>query len=110
MVFTLKSVAASFFLEIIQNFASFFRSRLCLTPSVNSTIASVPDTCPDLADGPIPQMIQGCYALLVQGSVPAIAASLTVVAVFQVAGIILACCLATKVETSRDWYEMNSMY
>ena len=65
--------------------------------------------CPDPATDLLPQMTQGCYPLLVQGSVPAIAASLAVVVIFQVAGVMLACCLARKVEDTREWYEMTSM-
>jgi hypothetical protein len=56
-------------------------------------------------------MTQGCYPLLLQGSVPAIATSLAIVVIFQVAGVMLACCLARKVEDTREWYnyEMTSM-
>jgi len=68
-------------------------------------------SCPDPTTNSelLPQMTQGCYPLLLQGSVPAIASSLAVVAIFQVAGVILACCLARKVEDTREWYEMSSM-
>lgn len=62
--------------------------------------------CPD---SPTSQMETGCFDLLISGSVPAIASSLAVVAVFQIAGVILACCLARKVEDKREWYEMRSM-
>jgi len=98
------------YLDFMNEGSNVIPAACCLTPSINSTLPSLPESCPDPADGPLPQMIQGCYPLLVQGSIPAIAASLTIVAIFQVAGIILACCLATKVETSREWYEMNNMY
>ena len=40
------------------------------------------------------QMESGCFSVLVAGTVPALAASLAVVAVFQLAGALLACCLA----------------
>ena len=63
-------------------------------------------TCPAT---PTPQMETGCFDLLISGSVPAIASSLAVVALFQIAGVILACCLARKVEDKREWYEMRSM-
>ena len=58
---------------------------------------------------PTPQMETGCFDLLISGSVPAIASSLAVVTVFQIVGVILACCLARKVEDKREWYEMRSM-
>ena len=54
-------------------------------------------------------METGCFNLLISGSVPAIASSLGVVALFQVAGVVLACCLARKVEDHREWYEMRNM-
>jgi len=54
-------------------------------------------------------MTNGCFEILILGSVPAIASSLAVVALFQVAGVILSCCLARKVEEQREWYEMRSM-
>ena len=40
------------------------------------------------------QMESGCFSVLLAGTVPALAASLAVVAVFQLAGAMLACCLA----------------
>jgi len=67
----------------------------------NSTL-----TCPD---PPSTQMTTGCFDLLISGSVPAIASSLAVVTVFQIVGVILACCLARKVEDKREWYEMRSV-
>merc|ERR1712008_432484 len=80
----------------------------CLNTSLNMSTISNP--CPDLAVEVLPQMTQGCYPLLLQGSVPAIASSLAVVVIFQLAGVILACCLARKVDdTTREWYEMTSM-
>jgi len=63
-------------------------------------------TCPA---SPSPQMTTGCFDLLISGSVPAIASSLAVVTVFQIVGVILACCLARKVEDKREWYEMRSV-
>jgi len=66
----------------------------------NSTV------CPQTGEN---QMETGCFNLLISGSVPAIASSLAVVALFQVAGVILACCLARKVEDHREWYEMSGM-
>jgi len=77
----------------------------CGTPN-NLTTTPCPDPATDL----LPQMTVGCYQLLLEGSVPAVAASLAVVAIFQVAGIILACCLARKVDMStREWYQMTNM-
>ena len=73
-----------------------------LTCCSNST-----STCPET---PSPQMTTGCFDLLISGSVPAIASSLAVVTVFQIVGVILACCLARKVEDKREWYEMRSMW
>merc|ERR1712130_875393 len=72
-----------------------------LTCCSNST-----STCPET---PSPQMTTGCFDLLISGSVPAIASSLAVVTVFQIVGVILACCLARKVEDKREWYEMRSI-
>lgn len=82
----------------------------CLTPNVgNSTMT--PSPCPDLSTGAsLPeQMTQGCFPILIRGSVPAIASSLAVVALFQIAGVILSCFLSRRVEESREWYEMRSM-
>ena len=98
----------------------------CVVNDVNSTIT--PAACPDPASGALPdQMTNGCFDILILGSVPAIASSLAVVALFQVkqwkpfnydpnmilisqvAGVILSCCLARKVEEQREWYEMRSM-
>jgi len=81
----------------------------CLTTPLNMSTSAIPSPCPDSDSDPLPQMTQGCYQLLVEGSVPAIAASLAVVAIFQVAGVMLACCLARKVEDTREWYEMTNM-
>lgn len=82
----------------------------CLTPSVgNSTM--IPSPCPDPSTGAsLPeQMTLGCFPILIRGSVPAIASSLAVVALFQIAGVILSCFLSRRVEESREWYEMRSM-
>ena len=98
----------------------------CVVSDGNSTIT--PASCPDPASGALPdQMTNGCFDILIMGSVPAIASSLAVVALFQVkdwklsfsdyimnlfrqvAGVILSCCLARKVEEQREWYEMRSM-
>ena len=82
----------------------------CLGTSLNLTNTTISNLCPDPAIELLPQMTQGCYPLLLQGSVPAIASSLAVVVIFQLAGVILACCLARKVDdTTREWYEMTSM-
>jgi len=72
-------------------------------PGANTTLAGA---CPDT---PTAQMDTGCFSILFLGSVPAIASSLAVVALFQIAGVILSCCLARKVEDQREWYEMRSM-
>lgn len=66
-------------------------------------------TCPDLSSSPIlPQMETGCYTTLIAGTVPTLASSLSVVAVFQLAGVLLACCLARLVTTEkREWYELS---
>ena len=72
-----------------------------LTCCSNSTVS-----CPA---PPTAQMTTGCFDLLISGSVPAIASSLAVVTLFQIVGVILACCLARKVEDKREWYEMRSV-
>merc|ERR1712233_299579 len=62
-----------------------------------SCCSSANFTCPDLSLNPtavLPQMESGCFSVLLAGTVPALAASLAVVAVFQLAGALLACCLA----------------
>ena len=79
-----------------------------------SCCSSANFTCPDLGLNPtavLPQVDQylaathcvehfslqmesGCFSVLLAGTVPALAASLAVVAVFQLAGALLACCLA----------------
>jgi len=72
--------------------------------------SSAPDSlCPDFnSSSPLPQMESGCYSVLVAGTVPALASSLAVVALFQVAGVALACCLARLVATEkREWYELS---
>jgi len=65
--------------------------------------------CPDESQSPTTQMQTGCYSVLLTHSVPAIAASLAVVALFQVAGVVLACCLSRKVDDKREWYELTEM-
>ena len=69
-------------------------------------------------------MESGCFSVLLAGTVPALAASLAVVAVFQLAGALLACCLARYILFSsdsnslspsprmvatekREWYELS---
>lgn len=66
-------------------------------------------TCPDLeVETTLPQMESGCFSVLLAGTVPALAASLAVVVVFQLAGTLLACCLARMVATEkREWYELS---
>jgi len=81
----------------------------CIDAALNSTVSGLA-SCPDPTSGTLPlQMQQGCFPLLVRGSIPAIASSLAVVVLFQIAGVILSCCLARKVEDQREWYEMRSM-
>jgi len=76
-----------------------------------SCCSSANFTCPDLGLNPtavLPQMESGCFSVLLAGTVPALAASLAVVAVFQLAGALLACCLARMVATEkREWYELS---
>jgi len=61
-------------------------------------------------EGPLlEQLTRGCYSVLLTHSVPAIAASIAVVTVFQVAGVILACCLSRKVDDKREWYELTDI-
>jgi len=64
--------------------------------------------CPDVKE-PNPQMMNGCYKILLDHGIPAIAASLAVVALFQVAGVILACCLSRIMKEDRrnNHYEMT---
>jgi len=66
-------------------------------------------SCPGQGEAPTTQMTTGCYSVLLTHSVPAIAASLAVVALFQIAGVILACCLSRKVDDKREWYELTDM-
>jgi len=64
-------------------------------------------TCPDDPSSDL-QMSTGCFSLLLAGTVPALASSLAVVGVFQLAGVLLACCLARLVATERrEWYELS---
>ena len=51
----------------------------------------------------------GCYALLAPTAVPALAVTSAVVAAFQLAGVVLACCLARHVEDKQDIYEMTKL-
>ena len=87
-----------------------------------SCCSSANFTCPDLGLNPtavLPQVDQylaathcvehfslqmesGCFSVLLAGTVPALAASLAVVAVFQLAGALLACCLARYILFSLD--------
>ena len=99
----------------------------CIDDAFNSTVTGLA-SCPDPTTGTLPlQMKTGCSLLLIRGSIPAIASSLAVVVlfqvrdseldnvkihnnlVFQIAGVILSCWLARKVEDQREWYEMRSM-
>lgn len=64
---------------------------IIIDDNLNSTES--PPNCPD-AKEPNTQMLTGCWQILMDHGIPAIAASLAVVAVFQVAGVILACCLS----------------
>lgn len=99
----------------------------CIDDAFNSTVSGLA-SCPDPTTGTLPlQMQTGCSNLLIMGSIPAIASSLAVVVlfqvrdseidnvrvnnnlVFQIAGVILSCWLARKVEDQREWYEMRSM-
>jgi len=81
----------------VENFSDFTGGS---PPVCCSNATSCPST-------PTPQMNTGCFDLLISGSVPAIASSLAVVTLFQIVGVILACCLARKVEDKREWYEMS---
>jgi len=83
----------------VENFSDF-------TGGSPAVCCSNTSPCPST---PTPQMETGCFDLLISGSVPAIASSLAVVTVFQIVGVILACCLARKVEDKREWYEMRSV-
>jgi len=95
------------YLDFVEEGSSEVPPSCCLSTSMNQSNTSTITPCPSLE--PLPQMTQGCYPLLLQGSVPAIASSLAVVIIFQLAGVILACCLASKVDNTREWYEMTSM-
>jgi len=84
-----------------------------IADSSNSTESSSNSTesitsCPDAKD-PNAQMMNGCYQILLDHGIPAIASSLAVVAVFQVAGVILACCLSRIMKEDRrnNHYEMT---
>ena len=85
----------------------------CGVESYQDFTAGTPDVCCNstltCTEQPNTQMKTGCFDLLISGSVPAIASSLAVVTMFQIVGVILACCLARKVEDKREWYEMRSM-
>jgi len=97
------------YLDFVEEGSSEVPSSCCLSTSMDLSNSSTPTPCPDPSNELLPQMTQGCYPLLLQGSVPAIASSLAVVIIFQLAGVILACCLASKVDNTREWYEMTSM-
>ena len=113
----------------VSNFNDFASvpASCCIDDAFNSTVTGLA-SCPDPTTGTLPlQMQAGCFPLLIGGSVPAIASSLAVVVlfqvrdseldnvrvnnnlVFQIAGVILSCWLARKVEDQREWYEMRSM-
>ena len=53
--------------------------------------------------------LEGCGARLATSATPALAVSVAVVVIFQVAGVILSCCLGCHVEDKREWYEMTSL-
>jgi len=53
--------------------------------------------------------LNGCFELLGPGAVPAIAVTASVIVVFQIAGVILSCCLGCLIEDKREWYQMTSM-
>jgi len=95
----------------VSNFNDFASvpASCCIDDAFNSTVTGLA-SCPDPTTGTLPlQMQAGCFPLLIGGSVPAIASSLAVVVLFQIAGVILSCWLARKVEDQREWYEMRSM-
>ena len=57
----------------------------CVDTALNSTVSGLALSCPDPAQGTLPaQMMNGCFPLLIRGSIPAIASSLAVVVLFQV--------------------------
>ena len=58
----------------------------CIDAALNSTVSGLA-SCPDPTTGELPwQMTNGCFNLLIMGSIPAIASSLAVVVLFQVRG------------------------
>ena len=61
------------------------------------------------AENPGEQMKSGCYQFLADSSVPTVAACISVVLLCQMTGVILACCLASRVESSTEWYEMTTL-
>jgi len=70
----------------------------CSSP--NDTLLSA---CSSSADD---QLTRGCYSVLLTHSVPAVAASIAMVATFQVAAVILACCLCSMVEDTGEWHHI----
>ena len=69
----------------------------CIDAALNSTVAGL-ESCPDPTTGTLPlQMQQGCFPLLVRGSIPAIASSLAVVVLFQVRDLMKKCLNLTNV-------------
>ena len=58
----------------------------CAGSDLNSTVSELAlASCPDPASGTLPsQMTNGCFPLLIRGSIPAIGSSLAVVVLFQV--------------------------
>jgi len=97
------------YLDFVEEGSSEVPPSCCQSTNLNLSNSTNITTCPDPSIDLLPQMTQGCYPLLLQGSVPAIASSLAVVIIFQLAGVILSCCLASKVDDNREWYEMTSM-
>merc|ERR1719320_1112860 len=97
------------YLDFVEEGSSEVPPSCCQSTTLNLSNSTTIPTCPDPSIDLLPQMTQGCYPLLLQGSVPAIASSLAVVIIFQLAGVILSCCLASKVDDNREWYEMTSM-
>jgi len=95
--------------------ASCCNSNMSEPVSSNSTDPTSSDSLVWFSDDPVCQAtpdkvkLNGCYKILADHGIPAIAASLAVVAVFQVAGVILACCLSRIMAADRrnNHYEMT---
>ena len=74
----------------VSNFNDFASvpASCCIDDAFNSTVTGLA-SCPDPTTGTLPlQMLNGCFPLLVRGSIPAIASSLAVVVLFQVRNMI----------------------